>query len=798
MIYITRPNYESLIEQFIQTEDELLLHVWGIAGTGKTQLIKNCEFINNQKTLFLDFSQYQNLTEEGFIYKLANSFLTNEDIKAYEQITLERINQEVYFNKDYDRKHILEVSGNLEVHGDLILGDAHYYGDKDAKAKLEKKIEILTSEFKNLIEKYSQNHLIIFDRLENQVSELQLFQWLFNNLLKLKKNIKVITISRKKDGFKFDSGLAQIINVKSFQKEEAKQLINHFKIDSDKTIESLFRISRLHPLSLTLAIKAIKNNSTLANSTSWDNLSQKLVIDFLIKNILENESNQLIKNALIKLPIYRFFISDTFNFISEIPNESAPDILIHLQQYGFIEEVNNVFKFHDLLYELLNQYLKTYLGRNTYKNSHKEAYVKYIKSEVPEGYSLMYAIEPLYHIFKFSPVEAQPYFESICKPALDRRDRTISSIILNEIDFESIPNSPEKGWYLLRLGGFFREFGDYPKALHIFGEALKYTDTDPKLLASIQNNIGWVYLFHNPKENVNEAINLFTKSNEICFEHNYLNIVGMNYNNLGIAFERKNQYKISKDYYLKSLNITESEITRNPSVAGKSYRNLGLIHEEKKEFDQALEHYGKAVKLYGEFYDTQSIGETLYFISKILFNKTLFQESLNTCLESQKFLLDKKHGHYLSETHLLLIEIFLKTNSPEYLATPLFRLMETSAYVDWDYHQFTVSRFIKIMEFISINYSKEIALAIISIVLQEWQKNEYLTQIPLVKFMEENIVPELSELKYWVSKGSETYHIIESNCNAKKWINVATFGKSNLTDSLNLCKKCSTYMKKGK
>ena len=118
MIYITRPNYENLIEQFIQTEDKLLLHVWGIAGTGKTQLIKNCGFINNQKTLFLDFSQYENLTKEGFIYKLVNSFLTNEDIKAYEQITIERINQEVYFNKDYDKKHIRseEHTSELQSH----------------------------------------------------------------------------------------------------------------------------------------------------------------------------------------------------------------------------------------------------------------------------------------------------------------------------------------------------------------------------------------------------------------------------------------------------------------------------------------------------------------------------------------------------------------------------------------------------------------------------------------------------------------------------------------------------------
>lgn len=796
MIYITRPDYESLIEQFIQSEDELLLHVWGIAGTGKTHLIKNCESIKNKKTLFLDYSQYENLTEEGFIYKLVNALLTIEDIKVYEQITLEKINKEVYFIKDYDRKHILEVSGNLEVHGDLVLGDAHYYGDRDAKAKLEKKIEILTSTFISIIERYSGNHLIIFDRLENQVSELQLLQWLFNNLLKLKKKIKVITISRKKDCFKFSTEMTQVIHLKSFKKAEARQLINHFKIDSDETIESLFRISRLHPMSLTLAIKAIKNNTTLANLTSWDNLSQKLVIDFLIKDILEHEGNQLIKNTLTKLPIYRFFIPDTFNFISEIPNESVPDILIHLQQYGLIEEVNNVFKFHDLLYELLNQYLKTYSGFSAYKKSHKNAYKKYIESEIPEKYSLMYTIEPLYHIFKFSPVEAQPYFESICKPALDRMDRTLSSIIINEIDFERIPNSSQKGWYLLRLGGFFREFGDYPKALTFFNEALNYTYSDSKLLASIQNNIGTVYLFHNPKENVNEAINLFEKSNKICFEHNYLNIVGMNYNNLGIAFERKNRYKISKDYYLKSLKITQSKTTRNASVAGKSYRNLGLIHEKKNEFCQAIELYSKALRYYVEFDDTQSIGETLFFISKILFNKNLIRESLNTCLNAQKFLLDKKHGHYLSETHLLLIEIFIKIKSPQYLATQLFKLLKTSAYVDWKYHQFTVSRFIKIIEFIAIIYSKQIALAITSIVIQEWQKNEYLTKLPLVNFIEENIIPELSNSKYWTIKGSETYHIIESNCSAKKWMNIAIFGERNLFDRLKLCKKCRIYINK--
>jgi tetratricopeptide (TPR) repeat protein len=332
--------------------------------------------------------------------------------------------------------------------------------------------------------------------------------------------------------------------------------------------------------------------------------------------------------------------------------------------------------------------------------------------------------------------------------------------------------------------------------LQIFDEALNFTYDDTKLLASIQNNIGWVYLYHNPKENINEAITQFDKSNEICFKHHYLNIVGMNYNNLGIAFERKNKYEISKDYYEKSLKITESKITRNPNVAGKSYRNIGLIHEEKKEFDQAIECYSKALKLYNESNDTQSIGETLFFISKILFNKKLIKESLNTCLESQKYLLDKRHGHYLSETHLLLIEIFLEVNSPRFLATHLFRFLETSVYVDWHYHQFTVSRFIKIIEFVAIIYSKEIAFAIISIVIQEWQKNEYLNQLPLVTFMEENVIPELSDSKYWASKGSEFFHFIESNCSSKKWMNIAIFSESNLGESLKLCKKCDNFMKK--
>ena len=357
---------------------------------------------------------------------------------------------------------------------------------------------------------------------------------------------------------------------------------------------------------------------------------------------------------------------------------------MHFIEYGFIEEINGGYKFHDLLFELINQYWLGFLGEKKYQKLHKDIHAKYLNSEIPEKLALVYMIEPLYHILKVSEEEAQPYFEKIIKHELDRKSKILSSIILNEIEFSALPNNNIKGWYLLRLGGYFREFDEYDKALNIFNESLQYSIGDEKLTAFIKNNIGWVYLFHNPSKNVDNAITLFIESNILCEKNNLKVITGMNLNNLGIAFERKKKHEEAIKYYTDSLEITLNKESYNPIVSAKTFRNIALIYEEKSDSSNAIKFYEKAIEKYVESNDVQSIGESLLFISKIFFRRNEIKNAINVCLSSIKYLELKKYGHYLSESHLLLSEILLKINELKTLPTSHIILLHLASSLTGD------------------------------------------------------------------------------------------------------------------
>ena len=400
----------------------------------------------------------------------------------------------------------------------------------------------------------------------------------------------------------------------------------------------------------------------------------------------------------------------------------------------------------------------------------------------------MYTIEPLYHLFKVSPKEALPYFESICKPALDRKIKTISSIILNEIDFEKIPDGSIKGWYLLRLGGYYREFGEYEKALKYFYMVIENCFGDKKLLASVKNNIGWVYLFHNPKKNINKAILNFIQSNNICNKENYIKIKGMNFNNLGIAYERTKNHNLAEKSYFDSLKITESHKDFNPLVAAMAHRNIGLIFDRKNDLGNALSEYEKALKLYDVSKSPQGIGESLYFISLIYKKQKKYNEALEKNKLAKKYLLITKYGHYLTECNILLFELLEKTKSKQNISPILFEILLTSLSVDWDYHQFTLFRFLQILRFLTINYSKIYALEVLNDVIKIWQSVEELNEIPLVDFVNKAIVDEIENFIYWKTFRSKKFHLINSKCKIISWEYCVLI--NNDTSNLVKCKKC--------
>ena len=247
-----------------------------------------------------------------------------------------------------------------------------------------------------------------------------------------------------------------------------------------------------------------------------------------------------------------------------------------------------------MLRSLSIRYLEKYEGHDELEKLHGAAANYFLTIVSTPGEELIAKVECFFHLFREDPQKAFTYFESIYKFALDRGDRVISRALLNQIDFNYITGEI-KGWYLLRLGGYFRQFRDFPKALDLFNQVINNAHFDQKLLAYALNNIGYCYLFFNPEKNYIEAIKLFKESNTICKKMGLADIYAMNLNNLGIAYGQipnKNQ-KDAQNFYKRSLSITESKKYRKPLVAAMSYRNLACIYESDGKFPDGISLFRK-------------------------------------------------------------------------------------------------------------------------------------------------------------------------------------------------------------
>ena len=67
------------------------------------------------------------------------------------------------------------------------------------------------------------------------------------------------------------------------------------------------------------------------------------------------------------------------------------------------------------------------------------------------------------------------------------------------------------------------------------------------------------------------------------------------YNNMGIAYARKENYNKAIEYFKKAIEI-------NPDDA-EAYYNMGLIYADKGNYDKAIEYYKKAIEINPDFAD---------------------------------------------------------------------------------------------------------------------------------------------------------------------------------------------------
>jgi tetratricopeptide (TPR) repeat protein len=110
------------------------------------------------------------------------------------------------------------------------------------------------------------------------------------------------------------------------------------------------------------------------------------------------------------------------------------------------------------------------------------------------------------------------------------------------------------------------------------------------------------------------------------------------YNNLGLCYYAKNNYRRALDYYTKTLNhYIMTDCDKKPYCT-QTYNNIGVIYKHKEDYKQALEFHYKALEIHLEYPKTNIRGFilTLKHIGKIYEEFGNYDEAL------------KKYSHALN------------------------------------------------------------------------------------------------------------------------------------------------------
>ena len=509
----------------------------------------------------------------------------------------------------------------------------------------------------------------------------------------------------------------------------------------------------------------------------------------MLTNIIENVKDEGLLKALTELPIYRLLYPENIQELLRISSNQTAKVIQKLSQKGFIQKAGPFYRFHDLLKELIIRYNVTHKGQRHVDELNVRAAKAYLNHSSSKEFGLMCKIEPFYHLYVVDTKLGQEYFEPICKAALDRKDRVTSYALLNEIDFSALPKSSVKGWFLLRLGGYYREFRNYQKAIEIFDEAMQCVFQDNKLLAYLLNNIGWVYLFHKPDKNINQAIKSFEQSNEICQRLQMFDIIAMNLNNLGIAHERKKYDERALESYKKSLDITESEEYSSFHVAAKSHRNISTLLMKRKMYAEARNELDKAILLYNKAHDIQGIGESIHLKANMLVNEKKYTEGrklLDEALCSLRIMWDP---YWLCANYFALSKILCHLKEEKPMLECMISMCRISLQETWDYHLVTVHMMFIVLKMYFTQNGKQCALKIIEAFVHEWDKDNTYAKLNFSQYIKENITPILYNAAGWSVNKRNTLHKSCGKCKPYEWNRLKLVSKDEKV-KFHKCKKC--------
>jgi len=167
-------------------------------------------------------------------------------------------------------------------------------------------------------------------------------------------------------------------------------------------------------------------------------------------------------------------------------------------------------------------------------------------------------------------------------------------------DLENLANA------LINIGWIYHSNKDYEKAYDFYNQGVvKAIEANDKLREA--KAYRQIAVWYRDKGQYGNSLNLLLKSLKInkamVTNYNHKYDLGCDYQDLGILFSNKNEYRKALGYFFKSKNIFNSIgsqiaakwVTKNIS---REYIKLGDISFKQNDYNKALFYYNKALKFY--------------------------------------------------------------------------------------------------------------------------------------------------------------------------------------------------------
>ncbi len=204
------------------------------------------------------------------------------------------------------------------------------------------------------------------------------------------------------------------------------------------------------------------------------------------------------------------------------------------------------------------------------------------------------------------------------------------------------------------LGIIYSYQGNYTIALDYYKKSLEIAQkhVDSVAIGNVFGNMGPIYT---ELENYDKAIDCFKESINYL-KGNYKNATASNYNNIGLAYTAKKEYKRARQY----LNDAKKVYREMNDKGGEAIAliNTADVHLALNEYDTAYQYFESAKKMSLEVDNQRNICYSFLGQAKILVIKKKYSSALSHVLKGKKIADNLELLNFQRDANKILSDIY--------------------------------------------------------------------------------------------------------------------------------------------